>query len=66
MDGYRGELDARPGGVFQVDPNGRNVIPGKFVEVDPPRRVVFTWASFARTPTGRCSTPIPASRAAST
>src|SRR5215467_2351406 len=37
------ELDPRPGGVFKVDPNGRDVIFGEFVEVIPPRRVVFTW-----------------------
>lgn len=37
------ELDPRPGGLFKVDPNGRDVIFGEFIEVDPPRRVVFTW-----------------------
>jgi len=41
--GVSAELDPRPGGIFQVDPNGRDVILGKFVEVDPPRRVIFTW-----------------------
>lgn len=33
------ELEARPGGIFRVDPNGRDVILGRFVEVDPRRRV---------------------------
>jgi uncharacterized protein YndB with AHSA1/START domain len=37
------ELDPRPGGVFRVDVNGRDVVRGEFVEVVPPRRVVFTW-----------------------
>jgi uncharacterized protein YndB with AHSA1/START domain len=37
------DLDPRPGGLFQVDPNGLDVIVGKFLEVDPPHRVVFTW-----------------------
>jgi uncharacterized protein YndB with AHSA1/START domain len=37
------ELDPRPGGLFKVDPNGRDVIFGEFLEVIPPRRVVFTW-----------------------
>ena len=37
------ELDPRPGGLFKVDPNGRDVIFGEFVEVIPPRRIVFTW-----------------------
>ena len=41
--GVAAELDARPGGIFRVDPNGGDVILGEFLEVDPPRRVVFTW-----------------------
>lgn len=41
--GLSAKLDPRPGGIFQVDPNGRDVICGQFIEVDPPRRVVFTW-----------------------
>jgi uncharacterized protein YndB with AHSA1/START domain len=36
-------LDPRPGGVFRLDYNGEHVTSGVFVEVDPPRRVVFTW-----------------------
>ena len=36
------ELDAVPGGRFAADINGTPVR-GTFVEVDPPRRVVFTW-----------------------
>lgn len=41
--GVSAELDARPGGIFKVDPNGRDVIFGEYLEVEPPRRVVFTW-----------------------
>ena len=41
--GQRAELDARPGGIFRVAINGAMVAEGKFVAVDPPRRVVFTW-----------------------
>ena len=41
--GVSAVLDARPGGVFQLDPNHRDVIYGEFVEVVPFRRVVFTW-----------------------
>jgi uncharacterized protein YndB with AHSA1/START domain len=37
------KLDPEPGGVFMVDINGRDVVLGEFVEVDPPHRVVFTW-----------------------
>jgi len=37
------ELDPRPGGVFRCDINGRDVASGTYVELEPPRRVVFTW-----------------------
>jgi uncharacterized protein YndB with AHSA1/START domain len=36
-------LDPRPGGTFRVDANGRDVVLGEYVEVEPPSRVVFTW-----------------------
>ncbi len=40
----RAELDARPGGVFRMDVTGRgDIARGQYVEIDPPRRVVFTW-----------------------
>lgn len=41
--GRQATLDARPGGTYRVDIDGKNVVRGEFVEVDPPRRVVFTW-----------------------
>lgn len=34
--------DPRPGGVFRLDIHG-HVASGEFVELDPPRRVVYTW-----------------------
>jgi uncharacterized protein YndB with AHSA1/START domain len=37
------KLDPVPGGVFRVNLNGQDVAAGEFVEVDPPRRIVFTW-----------------------
>jgi uncharacterized protein YndB with AHSA1/START domain len=37
------KLDPVPGGLFRVDVNGRDVAVGEYVEVDPPRRIVFTW-----------------------
>ena len=37
------ELDPRPAGLFRCDINGRDVASGSYVELDPPRRVVFTW-----------------------
>lgn len=39
--GRSAELDARPGGVFRCDINGRSIASGEFVELDPPRRAVF-------------------------
>ena len=41
--GIQAEIDARSGGVYRLDPNGRDVIRGAYVEVLPDRRVVFTW-----------------------
>jgi uncharacterized protein YndB with AHSA1/START domain len=41
--GIRAEIDPRPGGVYWLDPNGRDFIRGEYVEVIPDRRVVFTW-----------------------
>ena len=36
-------LDPRPGGTFRIEANGRDVVIGEYVEVEPPHRVVFTW-----------------------
>lgn len=36
-------LDARVGGEYHVDINGRDIARGEYLEVDPPRRVVFSW-----------------------
>ena len=43
--GADAELDPRPGGLFRVTVTGtsRVVARGRYVEVDPPRRIVFTW-----------------------
>ena len=41
--GLSAEIDARPGGIFKVDPNTLDVIHGEFIEVIPPKRIVFTW-----------------------
>jgi uncharacterized protein YndB with AHSA1/START domain len=38
----RAELDARPGGIFEIDVEG-NPARGTFIEVAPPHRVIFTW-----------------------
>jgi uncharacterized protein YndB with AHSA1/START domain len=41
--GQTASLDPRPGGTYRVDVVPDNTASGKFVEVDPPRRLVFTW-----------------------
>jgi uncharacterized protein YndB with AHSA1/START domain len=41
--GVTHKLDPVPGGVLMVEVNNAAVAIGEYVEVDPPRRVVFTW-----------------------
>jgi uncharacterized protein YndB with AHSA1/START domain len=41
--GIAAELDPRPGGIYRLDPNGADVILGKYLEVRPNSRIVFTW-----------------------
>ncbi len=41
--GVAAELEPTPGGLYRLDPNGRDVIRGKYLEVVANRRVVFTW-----------------------
>ena len=41
--GVRAELDPRPGGIYRVWMDADAVASGAFVEVQPPRLVVFTW-----------------------
>ena len=36
-------LDPRPGGIFWINVTGRDVARGEYLEIDPPRRVVFTF-----------------------
>ena len=40
--GRSAETEPRAGGLYRVDIDG-HVTSGQFVEVDPPRRVAFTW-----------------------
>ena len=38
------ESDARPGGRFRMDITGRGDIAwGEYLEIEPPRRIMFTW-----------------------
>jgi uncharacterized protein YndB with AHSA1/START domain len=41
--GVDGQIDAFPGGVFRVRMPGAQVAAGRFVELVPDRRIVFTW-----------------------
>jgi uncharacterized protein YndB with AHSA1/START domain len=41
--GRSAKLDPRPGGTLRCDINGRSVASGEYVELERPRRVVFTW-----------------------
>lgn len=41
--GTHAMLDPRPGGVYRVDINGRDVAKGEYVEIVPYSKVVFTW-----------------------
>ena len=41
--GQTATLDPRPGGVYRVEVIPGNTAVGKFVELDPPRRLVYTW-----------------------
>lgn len=41
--GVDGELDPRPGGEFRIRMPGGQVASGRFVEVVPEQRLVFTW-----------------------
>jgi uncharacterized protein YndB with AHSA1/START domain len=41
--GQTADFDARPGGLYRVEVIPDNVARGEFVELDAPRRLVFTW-----------------------
>jgi uncharacterized protein YndB with AHSA1/START domain len=37
------DLDPRPGGRFRIEVSKGNIASGRYLEVSPPGRVVFTW-----------------------
>lgn len=41
--GAAATLDPRPGGVFSVNMFYDHYVSGEYLEVEPPKRVVFTW-----------------------
>jgi uncharacterized protein YndB with AHSA1/START domain len=56
--GLSHELEPQPGGRFRVEVSSGNIARGYYTEVEPPRRVAFTWgweshdASLAALPAG--------------
>ncbi len=53
--GQSAEFEPRPGGLYRVDVIPGNTAAGEFVELDPPRRLVFTWGW---EPGGRGTVPV--------
>jgi uncharacterized protein YndB with AHSA1/START domain len=49
-------LDPRPGGTFRVEPNGRDVVLGEYIEVEPPHPSFSRGASSGPT-SSRLSVP---------
>lgn len=41
--GQQATLDPRPGGIYRVQISTQHTARGAYVEIDPHRRVVFTW-----------------------
>jgi uncharacterized protein YndB with AHSA1/START domain len=41
--GEKAEIEPEPGGIFRVSYKTGDVAEGEFVELDPPKRLVFTW-----------------------
>ena len=41
--GHTAELDPQPGGIYRVQIGPGIVARGEYVELEPPRRLVFTW-----------------------
>jgi uncharacterized protein YndB with AHSA1/START domain len=54
--GSAATLDPRPGGEYRVDVIAGHVASGEFVELDPPRRLVYT---FGWEPEGGQQNPVP-------
>jgi uncharacterized protein YndB with AHSA1/START domain len=41
--GIGAQLDPTPGGAFRIDVDGEHFAAGRYVEVDPPHRLLMTW-----------------------
>jgi uncharacterized protein YndB with AHSA1/START domain len=59
--GEQATLDPRPGGIYRVEMNEQVIALGEYVEIDPPKRIVFTWGwvgGFASAPPGSTTVEI--------
>jgi uncharacterized protein YndB with AHSA1/START domain len=58
--GLKAELNPKPGGIYQVRMNDRDVMRGEYVEVTPYSRVVFTmgWEASSTLPPGKSTVEI--------
>lgn len=64
--GRQATLDPRPGGVYRVQMNEQAIMVGEFVEIEPPRHLVFSWGwegGFAGTPPGSSTVEVTFSEA---
>ena len=52
--------DLRPGGAYRIEIIPTHIVRGEFVEIDPPRRLVYTWGWEPR-PDGEASPVTPGS-----
>ena len=41
--GIEAKLDPSPGGAYRIDADGEHIAVGKYLEVQPPHRLVMTW-----------------------
>jgi uncharacterized protein YndB with AHSA1/START domain len=41
--GIGAEIDPRPGGAYRINVDGEHFAAGRYLEIDPPRRIVMTW-----------------------
>jgi uncharacterized protein YndB with AHSA1/START domain len=48
--GIEATLEPEPGGVYRVVVNPRHTVLGRFVAIEPPTRVVFTWGMVGEDP----------------
>ena len=58
--GRAAELDPRPGGIYRVEMSEDAVALGEYVEVEPPRRIVFSfgWIGDEKVPPGSTTVEI--------